>query len=68
MAELDERVGPRRRSGFVAAAIRAALADERRWADLRASVGAIDNQAHEWDQDPAAWVHGQRSVDERRSG
>lgn len=68
VAELDRRVGPRRRSGFVAAAIRAALEDERRWSDLQASVGAIDDHGHEWDHDAAAWVRGQRGSDVRRSG
>lgn len=68
VAELDQRVGPRRRSGFVAAAVRAALQDERRWAQLQASVGAIADQGHEWDHDPAAWVRGQRGADKRRSG
>lgn len=68
VAELDSRVGPRRRSGFVAAAVRAALQDERRWAELQASVGALDDHTHEWDQDAAAWVRAQRSGDERRSG
>lgn len=67
VAELDERVGPRRRSGFVAAAVRAALQDERRWAELQAAVGAIDDHGHEWDRDAAAWVRGQRGADERRS-
>ncbi len=68
VAELDARVGPRRRSSFVAAAVRAALQDERRWAELQASVGALDDHAHEWDQDAAAWVRAQRRGDERRSG
>jgi Arc/MetJ family transcription regulator len=68
VAELDQRVGPRRRSGFVAAAVRAALQDERRWADLQASVGAVDDHGHEWDDDAAAWARGQRGSDERRSG
>ena len=53
VAELDGRVGPRRRSAFVVADVRAALRDERRWDD--------------WDDDPAAWVRDQRS-DARRTG
>lgn len=68
VAELDQRVGPRRRSGFVAAAVRAALADERRWSDLRAAVGALEGHGHEWDHDPAAWVREQRGSDKHRSG
>ncbi len=59
VAELDRRVGPRQRSAFVVAAVQAALADERRWDDLAASVGVL-TEPHEWDDDPAAWVREQR--------
>jgi len=59
VAELDRRVGPRQRSAFVVAAVQTALADERRWDDLAASVGVL-TEPHEWDDDPAAWVREQR--------
>ncbi len=59
LAELDRKVGPRQRSAFVVAAVQAALADERRWDDLAASVGVL-TEPHEWDNDPGAWVREQR--------
>lgn len=68
VAELDRRVGPRRRSGFVVAAVRRALEDERRWAELESAVGSLGEQEHDWDSDPAAWVRAQRAGDLRRSG
>ncbi|HZM38045.1 MAG TPA: hypothetical protein VFB94_02970 [Acidimicrobiales bacterium] len=68
VAELDQRAGPRRRSAFVAELIRRALDDERRWDDIEAALGSIDDNGHEWDEDPAAWVRAQRRTDPRRSG
>jgi Arc/MetJ family transcription regulator len=68
VAELDSRVGPRRRSAFVASAVRAALEDERRWELIESSFGSIPDTGHEWDDDPAAWVRSQRRADERRVG
>lgn len=68
VAALDRRVGPRQRSAFVTAAILQALADEQRWDDLAASVGALAGAgAHEWDDDPASWVRAQRA-EPRRAG
>ncbi|GAC1441196.1 MAG: hypothetical protein NVSMB55_08290 [Mycobacteriales bacterium] len=66
VAELDRRAGPRNRSAFVVAAVQQALADDRRWEALRASVGALSGR-HDWDDDPQAWVHAQRH-DPRRAG
>lgn len=68
VAELDRRVGPRGRSSFVAAAIRAALDDQRRWELIESSFGALAAEGHEWDHDPAGWVRAQRRGDERRVG
>ena len=65
--ELDRRLGPRERSGFIAAALRRALDDERRWDDITAAIGVIDGD-HEWDDDPAGWVRSQRRTDVRRVG
>jgi hypothetical protein len=67
VADLDARVGPRRRSAFIAAAVSAALEDERRWDDIEASIGAI-GEDHEWDGDPSGWVRSQRRGDTRRVG
>jgi hypothetical protein len=68
VAELDRRVGKRRRSAFIARVLRRTLDDERRWDEILASIGAIDDQGHEWDEDPAGWVRLQRQGDPRRVG
>jgi hypothetical protein len=68
VAELDRRVGPRRRSAFIAHLIRRGLDDEQRWDDIEASLGALAAGGHEWDDDPAAWVRTQRRGDARRAG
>ena len=68
VAELDRRVGPRRRSSFIAHAVENALDDERRWDLIESSLGSIEANGHEWDDDPASWVREQRRVDERRVG
>jgi hypothetical protein len=66
--ELDRRAGPRRRSSFIAEAVRRALDDERRWELIEASLGSIAAEGHDWDDDPASWVHGQRHADASRVG
>ena len=68
VAELDRRVGPRRRSAFIAGALRQALDDERRWDEIDASLGTVAAEGHEWDEDPAGWVRTQRRADPRRVG
>ena len=68
VAELDRRAGKRRRSAFIAEMIRRGLDDERRWDDIEASLGSIDDQGHPWDDDPARWVREQRSADPQRTG
>jgi metal-responsive CopG/Arc/MetJ family transcriptional regulator len=67
VAELDARLGARQRSAFVAALLRRALDDERRWDEIESAIGAIGTAEHAWDEDPAAWVRGQRH-DARRAG
>jgi metal-responsive CopG/Arc/MetJ family transcriptional regulator len=68
VAELDRRVGPRRRSAFIAELVKRGLDDERRWDDIEASLGALAATGHDWDDDPAAWVRAQRRGDARRTG
>ena len=68
VAELDRRVGARRRSPFIAAAVRQALDDERRWELIDSSLGAIADREHDWDEDPAGWVRDQRRADAARVG
>jgi Arc/MetJ-type ribon-helix-helix transcriptional regulator len=65
--DLDRRVGPRRRSAFIAEAVRHALDDERRWELLESALGALDDRDHAWDDD-AAWVRAQRRGDAARVG
>ena len=68
VAELDRRVGKRRRSAFIARVLRRTLDDESRWDDILSSIGAIEDEGHDWDRDPAAWVRAQRRGDPRRVG
>lgn len=68
IAELDRRVGARRRSAFITALIRRALDDERRWDDVEASIGTVSDHGHAWGDDPAQWVRAGRRSDARRSG
>ncbi|MGI9119989.1 MAG: hypothetical protein ACR2G7_07710 [Acidimicrobiales bacterium] len=68
VAALDARVGARRRSRFIAESLQRALDDQRRWDDIEAGLGSIDDHGHEWDDDPAAWVRQQRSSEDRRVG
>lgn len=66
--EIDRAVGPRRRSSFIAEAVRKELESKRRWEKIWSAVGSISDQGHPWDEDPAAWVHEQRRADPRRVG
>lgn len=66
--QLDRRVGTRRRSGFIAEAVRRALDDERRWEEIESALGAVADSGHDWDADPARWVQSQRTSDASRVG
>lgn len=68
VAQLDRRIGRRRRSAFIAATLRRALDDETRWDDIETGIAALAGHEHEWDADPAQWVHDQRFADARRVG
>lgn len=68
VARLDRRVGERRRSRFIAAAVERALEDEERWDLIEQAIGSIPDSGHEWDVDPGAWVRAQRRADARRVG
>ena len=59
---------PGRRSTFIARAVRQALDDERRWELIETSLGSVEAAGHDWDDDPAAWVHAQRRTDPGRVG
>lgn len=60
VAQLDQRVGSRKRSAFIAEAVRHALENDRRWDDIMRSLGRIADTGHEWDANPAVWVRRQR--------
>jgi hypothetical protein len=65
---LDARVGARRRSSFIAAAVRRALDDAHQWELVESAIGAIPDGGHDWEVDAAAWVHAGRHADVRRRG
>lgn len=66
--ELDRRVGKRKRSAFISRTVERALDEQRRWDEIVASLGTIPDKGHDWDDDPAAWVHDQRRADPHRVG
>ena len=68
VAELDRRVGKRRRSAFIARTVERALDERRRWDEILSSLGTIGDEGHDWDGDPGAWVHDQRHTDAVRVG
>jgi hypothetical protein len=68
VTELDQRVGSRRRSAFIAATLARALDDERRWDEVIASMGSLSPSGHDWDDDPVAWVSASRRADASRVG
>lgn len=68
VAELDARAGARRRSAFIAQLVRRALDDERRWDEIESALGALADNGHDWDDDPATRVRAQRHADGRRAG
>lgn len=68
VAQLDKRVGKRKRSAFIADLVRRALDEERRWDHIFNAAGKIKDTGHDWDADPAAWVREQRRSDPRRVG
>ena len=66
--ELDGRVGARRRSSFIAEAVRQALDEERRWELVESALRSVADGGHEWDHDPASWVREQRRAAPTRVG
>lgn len=68
VAQVDRLAGPRGRSGFVRTAVERAVRQEVRWAAIEAAAGAIDDEGHDWDDDPAAWLREQRRAESRHAG
>jgi Arc/MetJ family transcription regulator len=66
--QVDDLVGPRGRSPFVADAVRRAVEEELRWRAIKRAAGGIADHGHDWDDDPAAWVRAQRRADPRGVG
>ena len=66
---LDERVGVRRRSAFISAAVSRALEHESRWDLIESSIGSIEDGGDRvWGEDAGAWVQAERRGDVRRVG
>ena len=68
VAELDRRVGKRRRSAFIAQLLRQSLDDRRRWDQVIGAIGSISDRGHDWDENPAEWVRKQRRGASHRRG
>lgn len=68
VAQLDRHIGRRRRSTFISQMLRRALEDETRWDDVETGIAALAGHEHDWDADPAQWVHDQRFADAGRVG
>lgn len=68
VARIDASTGERGRSRFIREAVLSALDRQARGELIRSSRGSIDGQGHDWDEDPARWVRGQRRSDRRRLG
>ena len=68
VAELDRRVGERKRSAFIAAIIRQALDDASRWEQVLGAAGSIGSDGGEWGDDPSRWVREERFADSTRVG
>lgn len=60
---IDEQAGERGRSGWIVKVVTDALDIEERKAALLSVIGSIPDTGHEWDDDPAQWVHDQRRLD-----
>ena len=65
---VDKVAGPRGRTAFVREAIENALDQKARYELFKSALGAIPDTGHEWDDDPAEWVHRQRFGDPDRVG
>jgi hypothetical protein len=68
VAQLDNRLGRRRRSAFISETVRRALEDERRWQDIEGGLGVLARDGHDWNVDPSGWVRAQREGDPTRVG
>lgn len=65
--QLDERVGPRGRSSFIAESVKRALENATRWDGILAALGSDPDFMRDVD-DPPSWVREQRTADGNRVG
>lgn len=65
VGDLQDRVKARFRSRFIAEAVRRALDDVRRREAIQAAIGTVADGGHDWDDDPAAYIHAARRADPR---
>lgn len=65
---INEHVGPRERSSYIADAVKKQLESDRRWRKIESAIGSISDEGHPWDPDVAKWVHDSRREDPRRAG
>lgn len=65
VGDLQVRVKARFRSRFIAEAVRRALDDVRRREAIQAAIGTVADGGHDWDDDPAAYIHAARRADSR---
>lgn len=65
---IDRLAGERGRSGWIVKVISDRLDTEERWNAIESVLGSIPDTGHDWDDDPAAWVHAQRFADPGRVG
>ena len=68
IAQVDAIAAPRQRSMFVREAVRTAVEQHRRWQLIDQAAGSVADTGHDWDDDPAGWVHSQRFGDTTRVG
>jgi hypothetical protein len=68
VAELDDLVGPGKRSAFITASIRKALDEARRWDGILDSLGSLPGDGGDWGDDPEAWIDRERRSDPGRVG
>jgi predicted transcriptional regulator len=65
---IDSVAGERGRSTWIVKVVRQQIDVEERKRALLDGIGCIPDTGHEWDEDPAKWVHDQRRADPRRVG
>lgn len=66
VARIDAFAGQRGRSRFIREAVVSAVDHQMRAELIRSSRGSIESRGHDWDDDPADWLRGQRRSDRRR--